>query len=618
MSNVERPDDSPRHAPHTAASAPGTDAPARVAPAFTAAELEALLAFDAEETDAAGAPAPDIHPETTEPAHNTAPPIEPSEPLPEPVTLLAPRHAPLAPTAPAPESGIALGDLLDREGGMEWRAAVAIIHRLCQHLKQHHSRGSVLLDPYNISVDSTGSVELLTSQASSDPLVRQVGHLLRTMLMGRHAPPELRLLVAQATFELPIFESVDDLERALVAVERHQNPSAADMARPVAAAATSAATAAAGRNANGPAAGAQAVPATPRSIRPARTPWRNQQSRFPTLRRWVALHGMRIAVGAIIVAALGALMWNPPTFIVGERRGPAVPQVAGGMTPAAGDPASGGIERESAAPTPRGRRDVPAVEPSPTRPRPGAPPRPERSPSTTALSAPIVVTPGAAPQTAPIDDEKRATAFVAHGNATQATMVFDSLLLGNPLYEPRPTDLTPEALAAFRASQRALLPVLAQRSYDRARAALAAGDPERALLHTREGLAILDRTSGDAGLRQMLAQLEDDAAAARAVADEVIYSAKDAGVVPPRALSRQFPATTPNGVPAHRVGTLEMVIARDGSVEFVKLHTPLNRYHERMIVSAAKAWQYRPATKGGRAVKYRLTVTINLPENGTY
>jgi hypothetical protein len=476
----------------------------------------------------------------------------------------------------------------------------------------------VLLDPYNIRVGSTGSVELLTSQASSDPLVRQVGHLLRTMLMGRHAPAELRLLVAQATFELPIFESIDDLEQALTAVELHQNASAADMARPVAAAATSAATMAAGasRSAQGPATGAQAVPPTPRSIRPARTPWRNQQSRFLTLRRWVALHGMRIAAGAIIIAALGALMWNPPAFIVGERRGPAVPQVAGGVAPAAGNPASGEIERESSAPTHRGRRDGPP-EPSRTQPRPGASSRTERSPSPAALTAPIVVAAGAAP-TAAIVDEKRATAFVAQGNATQATMVFDSLLLGNPLYEPRPTDLTPEALGAFRASQRVLLPVLAQRSYDRGRAALGAGDPERALLNAREGLVILDRTSGDAGLRQMLAQLADDAAAARAAADEVIYSAKDAGVVPPRALSRQFPATTPNGVPAHRVGTLEMVIARDGTVEFVKLHTPLNRYHERMIVSAAKAWQYRPATKAGRPVKYRVTVTINLPENGTY
>jgi len=71
-------------------------------------------------------------------------------------------------------------------------------------------------------------------------------------------------------------------------------------------------------------------------------------------------------------------------------------------------------------------------------------------------------------------------------------------------------------------------------------------------------------------------------------------------------------------VPPHRVGTLEMIVGKDGTVEFVKLHTPLNRYHERMIVSAAKAWLYRPATKGGRPVRYRLTVTINLPENGTY
>ena len=39
----------------------------------------------------------------------------------------------------------------------------------------------------------------------------------------------------------------------------------------------------------------------------------------------------------------------------------------------------------------------------------------------------------------------------------------------------------------------------------------------------------------------------------------------------------------------------------DGSVEHVKLNTPLNRHHERMIVSPAKAWQFRPATKGGRA-----------------
>jgi hypothetical protein len=198
--------------------------------------------------------------------------------------------------------------------------------------------------------------------------------------------------------------------------------------------------------------------------------------------------------------------------------------------------------------------------------------------------------------------------------------VFDSLLMSNPLYEPNSSDLTPESMSAFRSSQRVLLPILAERGYDRAKTALAAGDVDRALTSARETAAILDRPAAQsaAHLRDDVQRILTAAETARAAADEIVYTRADAGIVPPRPLSRQFPATTPNGVPAHRVGTLEMIIGKDGTVEFVKLHTPLNRYHERMIVSAAKAWLYRPATKAGSPVRFRLTVTINLPENGTY
>ena len=65
-------------------------------------------------------------------------------------------------------------------------------------------------------------------------------------------------------------------------------------------------------------------------------------------------------------------------------------------------------------------------------------------------------------------------------------------------------------------------------------------------------------------------------------------------MIPPEPLSRQFPEGVPSGIPPARVGTLELIIGKTGDVEFVKLHTPLNRYHERMIVSAVKAWRYRP------------------------
>jgi hypothetical protein len=78
-----------------------------------------------------------------------------------------------------------------------------------------------------------------------------------------------------------------------------------------------------------------------------------------------------------------------------------------------------------------------------------------------------------------------------------------------------------------------------------------------------------------------------------------------------------MPVSGPIDVPPNRVGWLDMVINRDGSVYSVKLHTPLNRHHERMIVSPAKAWRYRPAMKNGKPVMYRIMVKVNLPESGT-
>jgi hypothetical protein len=148
---------------------------------------------------------------------------------------------------------------------------------------------------------------------------------------------------------------------------------------------------------------------------------------------------------------------------------------------------------------------------------------------------------------------------------------------------------------------------------------LAAGDFDMASRLAREGLAIMDRHPSllSPSLRDQLEDLIEDARLAAMTATEVIYSEADLDVAPPRQLSRQMPLTTPAGVPPNRVGWLDMIIDKDGTVFQVKLHTPLNRHHERMIVSAAKAWLYRPATRGGKPVMYRIKVKVNLPESGT-
>ena len=86
------------------------------------------------------------------------------------------------------------------------------------------------------------------------------------------------------------------------------------------------------------------------------------------------------------------------------------------------------------------------------------------------------------------------------------------------------------------------------------------------------------------------------------------------GVSLPQPLGRQLPAALPRGIPPGLVGQLEVLINRAGEVERVRLYTPLNAYHDRMIVSAAKAWHYKPALRNGKPVRFQLVISVNLPE----
>ena len=140
-------------------------------------------------------------------------------------------HTPAAVALPTLPAGTAtLVDLIERRGGLDWREAVAVIHQICLYLKAHSPQAPILLDPRTIQITERGEVHLLSGQTSSDPLVVQVGRLLRTMLMGKEAPPELRLLLSQATFELPIFESIEDVDRALAQLNRLDEPGPAGLA----------------------------------------------------------------------------------------------------------------------------------------------------------------------------------------------------------------------------------------------------------------------------------------------------------------------------------------------------------------------------------------------------
>ena len=91
-----------------------------------------------------------------------------------------------------------------------------------------------------------------------------------------------------------------------------------------------------------------------------------------------------------------------------------------------------------------------------------------------------------------------------------------------------------------------------------------------------------------------------------------MYTAADSSVTPPVIVRPVLPKEPPPNVPPAQIGTIEVVVDEQGDVLHVKLISPANRYHERMLVSAAKMWKFRPAYKDGRPVRYKTRVRLTI------
>jgi hypothetical protein len=90
-----------------------------------------------------------------------------------------------------------------------------------------------------------------------------------------------------------------------------------------------------------------------------------------------------------------------------------------------------------------------------------------------------------------------------------------------------------------------------------------------------------------------------------------IYTSADTDVSPPTLIRPQLPSQPSPGA---TTGYFEMLVDERGAVQQVRLVSPTGHYHDRMLVPAAKAWKFRPATLNGRAVKYRMLLPITIPD----
>jgi TonB family protein len=88
-----------------------------------------------------------------------------------------------------------------------------------------------------------------------------------------------------------------------------------------------------------------------------------------------------------------------------------------------------------------------------------------------------------------------------------------------------------------------------------------------------------------------------------------LYSASDADVTPPEPIRPQWFNVLPAGVRPDDVVIIDFVVDERGNVESAKIRIEPRSVGESMLLAmslqALKSWQFRPAVKEGRPVKYR-------------
>ena len=89
-----------------------------------------------------------------------------------------------------------------------------------------------------------------------------------------------------------------------------------------------------------------------------------------------------------------------------------------------------------------------------------------------------------------------------------------------------------------------------------------------------------------------------------------VYSVSQLEVKPARLVHRQLPSNPSPGLRLDEAGEFDLVVNEHGAVERVRLVSEQNRFHERMLVAAAKAWRFEPAMLDGTPVKYRTQIRI--------
>jgi TonB family protein len=237
-------------------------------------------------------------------------------------------------------------------------------------------------------------------------------------------------------------------------------------------------------------------------------------------------------------------------------------------------------------------------------------------------------------------EQYRSLCLLALGRGTEAESAIAAVVTADPSYQPGEAEASPRVRSAFSDVRRRLLPEIATARYT-----LAKGDFDRknyasAAQQFRQVMSLID--DPDMGgklpdLRTLASGFMDLASAASAPPPEAskpqvttappmpavpvvpqadpnrVYSMLDKDVVPAASIRQEMPRLSPNvKQQAKDTGVVEVVIDELGRVTFVAIRQSVHPVFDSELLAAARDWKYQPATLGGKPVKYRKLIQINV------
>lgn len=235
-------------------------------------------------------------------------------------------------------------------------------------------------------------------------------------------------------------------------------------------------------------------------------------------------------------------------------------------------------------------------------------------------------------------EQYRAFCLLALGRKADAELAIEEVVSTDPLYQPSESDASPRVRSAFADVRRRMLPSIAQQKYAMAKATFDRKEYAAAVVQFEAALEVMDDRELDIRAKPALIDLrtlaggflelsraasapppvpEREAPAPAPAPIEPVaartYASTDEGVVPPVTLKQDLPQPK-TAVPASAMGrgVLEVVINEGGQVESVVLRQSVSPLYDRLLLSAAKGWKYRPAMKDGQPVRFVKIIQVTL------